>query len=104
MNRDMPSWARPGPDGCTVTVRVVPRSPRTGVEAGDERVVVRVRAAPERGRATEEASRRLAEALRVASSRVALRSGARSREKVFSVAGLTAREATRRLTGRGSRA
>ncbi|HUG88501.1 MAG TPA: DUF167 domain-containing protein [Actinomycetota bacterium] len=100
----MPPWARPGPDGCTLTVRVVPRSPRTGVEAGDETVVVRVRAAPERGRATEEAVRRLAEVLRVAPSRIALRSGPRSRAKVFSIAGLTAREAARRLTGRGSRA
>lgn len=100
----MPPWARASRDGCTLTVRVVPRSPRTGVEAGDERVVVRVRAAPERGRATDEAIRRLAEALRVAPSRIALRSGARSREKVFSVARLTSREAERLLTGRGSRA
>lgn len=100
----MAPWARPTPDGCTVTARVVPRSPRTGVEAGEERVVVRVRAAPERGRATDEAGRALARALRVAPSRVALRSGARRREKVFSVAGISAREAERRLSGRGSRA
>lgn len=74
------------------------------MEPGEERLVVRVRAAPERGRATEEAARALARALGVAPSRVLLRRGARSREKVFLVAGLTAREAQRRLTGRGMRA
>ncbi len=81
----------------TVTVRVVPRSGRTGVEAGAQGVVVRVRAAPEGGRATEEARRALAEALSVPASRVTLRTGARSRTKAFEVAGLTPEEVAVRL-------
>ena len=51
----------------------------------------------------DQVAQQLAEALRVAPSRIALRSGPRSREKVFAVAGVTSREAERRLTGRGSR-
>jgi uncharacterized protein YggU (UPF0235/DUF167 family) len=50
--------------------------------------VVRVGAAPEGGRATEEARRALADALGVRSGDVTLRAGSRSRTKVFEVDGL----------------
>jgi uncharacterized protein YggU (UPF0235/DUF167 family) len=80
-----------------VTVRVIPRSGRTSVEMGERGIVVRVRAAPEGGRATEEARRALAAALAVPASRVRLRTGARSREKVFEVDGLDRAEAEMRL-------
>jgi hypothetical protein len=72
-----------------VTVRVMPRSGRSRVELGAEILVIRVRAAPEGGRATEEARRVLAEALHVAPTRVRLVSGARARTKVFEIEGLT---------------
>jgi uncharacterized protein YggU (UPF0235/DUF167 family) len=65
--------------------------------AGPAGVVVRVRAAPEGGRATAEARRALAAALGVPLSAVRLRSGARSRVKVFAVAGLAPGEPERRL-------
>ena len=80
----------------SVTVRVVPRAGRTAVEASDD-VVIRVRAAPEGGRATAEAARALAAALGVAPSAVTLRTGARSRVKVFAIDGLTSEDALRRL-------
>jgi uncharacterized protein len=81
-----------------VTVRVVPRSGRTVVSVGDgERVVIRVRSAPEGGRATAEAARALADALGVAPGRIGLRSGARSRTKVFAVDGLAEPEVRMRL-------
>ena len=60
-------------DMASITVRVTPRSGRTAVEAGADGVVVRVRAAPEAGKATEEAARALAEALGVPPTRVRLR-------------------------------
>lgn len=82
-----------------VTVRVVPRSPRTAVEAAPEGLRVRVRSAPERGRATEEARRALADALGVAPSAVRLVSGATSRTKVFEVEGLEAADLRRRIPG-----
>jgi uncharacterized protein YggU (UPF0235/DUF167 family) len=80
-----------------VTVRVVPKAGRTSVGIDDRGIVVRVRAAPEGGRATEEARRALAQALRVPRSAVALHRGTRSRAKVFEVAGLGQPEAEMRL-------
>ncbi len=80
-----------------VTVRVRPRSSRTLVELDERGILVRVRPAPEGGRATDEARLALAAALGVPGSGVRLRHGARSRVKVFEVAGLDQREAEMRL-------
>jgi hypothetical protein len=80
-----------------VTVRVIPRSGRVELQVGPGGVTVRVRAAPERGRATEQARRALAEALGVAPSRVTLTRGATSRIKTFEVAGMTADDLQVRL-------
>lgn len=85
-----------------VTVRVGPRSSRTWAGLDARGIVVRVRAAPEDGRATEEARRVLAEALGVAWSGVSLRRGGRSRTKVFEVDGLDQREAEMRLRATGN--
>jgi uncharacterized protein YggU (UPF0235/DUF167 family) len=81
----------------SLTVHVVPRSTRTVVEASSRGIVIRVRAIPDGGRATEEARRALADALGVTLSSVTLRRGRRSREKVFEVAVLTEEEALQRL-------
>jgi len=83
----------------SITVRVSPRSGRTEVTAGPNGVVVRVRAAPERGKATQEAAGALAAALGVPMTAVRLRSGARSRVKTFAVEGLAPGEPERRLQG-----
>ena len=80
-----------------VTVRVVPRSGRVAVEGGPRGLNVRVRAAPEGGRATEQARRALADALGVAPSRITLVRGATSRTKTFEVEGLTADDLRVRL-------
>jgi uncharacterized protein YggU (UPF0235/DUF167 family) len=81
----------------SVTVRVVPRSDRAVVDASTGRVVIRVRAAPIEGRATEEARKALADALGVPPGDVTLRRGHRSRDKVFEVAGMSRDEAVQRL-------
>ena len=82
----------------TITARVQPRSGRTSVQlgAGNE-VRVSVKAAPEDGKATEEARRALARALRVPASAVTLVMGARSRTKIFSVEGVSPDEVKNRL-------
>jgi uncharacterized protein len=80
-----------------VTVRVVPRSDRTVVEVSGGRIVIRVRAAPVEGKATEEARRTLADALDVPASDITLRRGHGSRDKVFEVAGLSRDEVAQRL-------
>ena len=69
-------------------------------EAG---LVIRVAAAPEKGRATEHARRALAEALDVAPSRIELRSGPKSRRKTFSVEGITPLDARVRLLAAAGR-
>jgi hypothetical protein len=70
-----------------ITVRVVPRSNRRVLEAGAGDPVIRVRAAPEGGRANAEAVRVLADALGVARTTVRLVRGSRSRVKTFAVQG-----------------
>ncbi len=83
----------------TITVRVAPRSGRTAVEIGPDGIVVRVRSAAEGGKATEEARRALADAAGVPPSAVTLRSGSRSRTKVFEIRGRDAGQLERRLQG-----
>lgn len=85
------------PVEASITVRVTPRSGRTGVETGPAGVIVRVRAAPADGKATAEAAGALAAALGVPKTAVRLRSGVRSRTKTFIVTGLAPGEAERRL-------
>lgn len=85
-----------------VTVRVVPRAASPSVSRRpDGTLVVRVRSAPEGGRATVEARRVLARALGVAPSRITLRTGARSRTKVLAVDGLSDDEVAMRLGATG---
>jgi uncharacterized protein YggU (UPF0235/DUF167 family) len=83
----------------SIVARVVPRSSRTAVERTPGGLVVRVRAAPEAGRATSEAGAALAQALGVPKTTVILRTGARSRTKIFEVRGLSPDELERRLDG-----
>jgi len=69
-----------------IAVRVKPGASRTAVGGvHGEALVVAVNAPPVDGRATEAARRALADALGVAASTVSLRSGATSRDKVFTV-------------------
>jgi uncharacterized protein len=77
--------------GVIVGVQVRPRS-RPGIELTDAGLVIRVKSAPEKGRATEEARRILAGALDVPSSAITLRTGPTSRRKTFVVEGATAIE------------
>jgi uncharacterized protein len=84
----------------TLSVQVVPRAGRTEVTLEGGKVLVRVKAPPVEGRATEEAGRVLAAALRIPPSSVRLRSGARARHKLFELTGITSEEALRRLSRR----
>jgi uncharacterized protein len=87
-----------GRDGALLRVRVRPRSARRGVlgvAAGA--LVIGVGAAPEKGRATEEAVRALARWLDVAPSRLAVVSGASSRTKRIAIRGMSAAEVRARV-------
>jgi hypothetical protein len=79
-----------------VGVQVRPRS-RPGIELTDAGLVIRVKSAPEKGRATDEARRILAEVLGVPSSAISLRTGPTSRRKTYIVEGASVMEARERL-------
>jgi len=80
-------------------VRVAPRSRRAGLagRVGDA-WKLRVRAAPERGRANDEVIEVLAGALRVRPADLRVVSGHTARDKVVELQGLSLEEAERRLS------
>jgi uncharacterized protein len=84
----------------SLSVRVVPRSRDARVDVTPAGVVIRVRAAPEGGRATDEARRTLAGSLGTPASAIRLLRGSRAREKVFDIHGMTGNEALQRLQAR----
>jgi uncharacterized protein YggU (UPF0235/DUF167 family) len=84
--------------GVIVAVQVRPRS-QPGIELTDAGLVIRVAAPPEKGRATDHARRALADALDVPPSSIELRSGPSSRRKTFTIKGITALDARRKLLG-----
>jgi uncharacterized protein YggU (UPF0235/DUF167 family) len=82
--------------GVIVAVQVRPRS-QPGIEITEAGLVIRVAAPPEKGKATEEARRALADALGVPPSAVTLRSGPTSRRKTFRVSDIEPLDARGRL-------
>lgn len=68
-----------------LAVRVTPGARSEALEIVDDRLLVRVRAKPEDGKATEAVRALLAAALDRAPSRVTLLRGATSREKLFQI-------------------
>lgn len=68
-----------------LAVRVTPGARSEGVEIASGRVLVKVRAKPEDGKATSAVIDLLGQALAVPPSQIALLRGATSREKLFRV-------------------
>ncbi|NLR69615.1 DUF167 domain-containing protein [Novosphingobium sp. ERN07] len=68
-----------------LAVRVTPGARSEGVEIVDGKVLVKVRAKPEDGKATAAVLALLAQALGVAPSKVEMLRGATSREKLFRI-------------------
>lgn len=68
-----------------LALRVTPGAKSEALDIVDGRLLVKVRAKPEDGKATDAVRTLLAKALDVAPSRVALLRGATSREKQFKV-------------------
>ena len=73
-----------GPDG-RLSVRVIPGARSEGVEITAGRVLVKVRAKPEDGKATAAVVDLLGQALAIPPSQIALLRGATSREKLFRI-------------------
>ncbi|MBB3954467.1 DUF167 domain-containing protein [Novosphingobium sediminicola] len=70
-----------------LAVKVTPGARSEGLEIVEGRLLVKVRAKPEDGKATEAVIELVAQALGMGSSRVTLLRGATSREKLLSIAG-----------------
>lgn len=68
-----------------LAVRVTPGAKSEGLEIAEGRLLARVRAKPEDGKATDALRNLLAQALGLAPSRLELLRGATSREKLFQV-------------------
>lgn len=68
-----------------LAVRVTPGARTENIEIVEGRVVVKVRAKPEDGKATTAVLELLAQALEVAPSKVEMLRGATSREKLFRI-------------------
>jgi uncharacterized protein (TIGR00251 family) len=83
-----------------LTVRVQPGAQRDELVGWQDDILrIRLRAAPERGRANEALCRFLAECLDLPTTNLAIVTGATSRLKRLRVSGLTASELRRRLSG-----
>jgi uncharacterized protein len=77
------------PEG-TIAVRVQPRAPRNEIDGErDGRLLVRLVAPPVEGRANQALTRLLARRLGVSASRVSVVRGARSRDKLVRVEGVS---------------
>jgi uncharacterized protein (TIGR00251 family) len=86
------------PAGARMSVRVMPRAPRDGIEGVRHgRLVVRLTAPPVEGAANDAALRIIAKALGVPRSAVRLVTGETARNKVLEVAGLRAADVRARL-------
>lgn len=82
----------------TLAVRVQPRAARNEIAGErDGALVVRLTAPPVENRANEALCRLIAKRLGVARTRVSVRKGARSRDKVVQVEGLSSEEIARGL-------
>jgi uncharacterized protein len=82
----------------TVRVRLQPRASRDEIAGAREgALLVRLTAPPVEGRANQALCRLLARRLRVAPSRVAVVRGAKSRDKVVRVEGVSSAEVARAL-------
>lgn len=69
-----------------LAVRVTPGARVEGIEIADGRVLVKVRAKPEDGKATAAVLSLVADALGIAASKVEMLRGATSREKLLRIA------------------
>ena len=90
---DIPAFARLGPKGLSLFLRVTPNAGRDAIEGAESRddgsavLRVRVRAVPDRGKANDAVIALLARALDVPHSALSITSGETARLKTVLVAG-----------------
>ena len=82
-----------------IDVRVQPKAGRNSVEVHGGRVIVRVAAAPDGGKANDAVAALLAKRLKVAKGRIHIVRGHRVRDKRVRIEGMTPGEVLARLAG-----
>ena len=91
--------------GATLEIRLLPRSSRPGAGGvRDGALELRVSAPPVEGKANDAARKLLARLLGVSPSKIRLQRGARSRNKVFAVEGLSPEDVLERAANIANRA
>jgi len=80
-----PAFSHLSETGTLISVRVTPKAARNRVVINDDQVRVYVTTVPEDGKATAMVQKLLAKSLGVAKTRLVLRRGKSSRDKVFEV-------------------
>ncbi len=83
MSADLPDLSDLAVPGTTIAVRVTPGARSTRIERADDGLHIWVTAPPDGGRANAAVTETLARALGVAKTRLILRRGAASRQKLF---------------------
>lgn len=85
--RDLPDLSDLARPGCEISLRVTPKAARTGLTRDGHALRASVTAPPENGKANAAVRALLAAAMGVAPSRLTLKRGATSRNKVYVYSG-----------------
>lgn len=95
----MPKWLQPRADGVAIEVRVTPKASRDSIgPERDGRLVIKVTAPPEDGKANAAVCKLVAKRLGLAKSLVAVDTGETSRSKRLIATGISIADASARLT------
>ena len=87
-------WLRETPDGVSLAVKVIPRAGATKIAGTREgRILIRLAAAPVDGAANDALIAFLSGILKVSARHITVVSGAHSRHKLVTIAGMTAVQA-----------
>jgi uncharacterized protein (TIGR00251 family) len=87
------------PQACTIEIRLKPNARQNSIDRGDNGVLqVRVNAPPVEGKANAALIELLSDTLNIPKSRISIKRGAASRNKVVAVLGMTKDEALRRFS------
>lgn len=94
-----PSWLQSRDDGVAIDMRVTPKASRESIgPERDGKLVVKVSAPPEDGKANAAVCKLVAKALGLAKSKVSVDTGETSRSKRLIATGVSVDEAAERLT------
>ena len=88
---------QPAPDS-ELRIRVTPRAGRNAVAATDDGLRVYTTSAPADGEANAAVVKLVAKALKVPKSRISIKRGRASRDKLLTIGGLDPKELSRRLS------